>query len=177
MNALTSILALSVMVALCPLAQGGDEKNTRRTVAAQQSHRHYDQRGHRYHRSYNSYGRHFRHYSLGNQFVVGLGSGVPYYYKRYYGDYDYPGVYYDDYEVVRASPPTSYTTAAIGGSTAVAQVQTALAQQGYSSGRIDGQFGSGTRSAILRYQRDNGLVVTGNIDNTLLLSLGLRTQW
>src|SRR5438477_1037504 len=54
-----------------------------------------------------------------------------------------------------------------------AQVQRALAQQGYYYGPIDGVLGPGTRSAIQRYQIDHGLAVTAAIDEQTLYRLGL----
>ena len=53
------------------------------------------------------------------------------------------------------------------------QVQSALARQGYYRGAIDGIVGPGTRSAIAAYQHDNGLAVTGTINNGLLSNLGV----
>lgn len=43
----------------------------------------------------------------------------------------------------------------------VKAVQTILACQGYNPGPIDGIFGSRTRSAVIRYQRDHGLSADG----------------
>lgn len=59
-----------------------------------------------------------------------------------------------------------------GGSVSVA-VQTALSQQGYYRGPIDGVVGPGTRAAIAAYQRDNGLPVTGTITPGVLNDLGV----
>ena len=60
----------------------------------------------------------------------------------------------------------------VGESTA-AEVQSALKQNGYYSGPVDGIIGPMSRSAISAFQRSNGLPVTGNIDQGLLSSLGL----
>ena len=54
-----------------------------------------------------------------------------------------------------------------------AQVQEALAQQGYYYGAIDGVLGPETRDAILRFQADHGLATTAAIDEPTLDSLGL----
>ena len=43
----------------------------------------------------------------------------------------------------------------------VTQLQTALKAQGYYTGTIDGNFGSGTLSAVLAFQRANGLKADG----------------
>ena len=80
-------------------------------------------------------------------------------YDPYYSRYDYDG------------PIFGYGYAAPGDVTA--QVQSSLAQQGYYYGPIDGILGSGTRSAIERYQIDHGLAVTAAIDEQTLYTLGL----
>jgi localization factor PodJL len=53
----------------------------------------------------------------------------------------------------------------------VRSVQADLARLGFNPGPVDGQMGSRTRSAILAYQRANGLSPTGRIDDALLSSL------
>ncbi len=50
----------------------------------------------------------------------------------------------------------------------VAQIQRALAGNGYNPGPIDGKPGRKTRDAILRYQRDNGIRATGIPTNKFL---------
>ena len=50
-------------------------------------------------------------------------------------------------------------------------VQRALRSRGYYKGSVDGDIGSGSRSAIRAYQRDHGLSVSGRIDTALLRSL------
>jgi Putative peptidoglycan binding domain len=54
-----------------------------------------------------------------------------------------------------------------------ANVQTALQQQGYYHGEVDGLIGPLTRSAITDYQRDHGLYMTSAIDQPTLQSLGM----
>ena len=68
---------------------------------------------------------------------------------------------------------SSGTTYASGGGSLSANVQAALARQGYYQGPIDGIVGPGTRSAIAGYQRDNGLAVTGTITDGLVNNLGM----
>ena len=46
-------------------------------------------------------------------------------------------------------------------------LQEMLNQLGYGAGPVDGVMGSGTRSAIMAYQRDQGLPVTGEADAQL----------
>jgi hypothetical protein len=55
----------------------------------------------------------------------------------------------------------------------VANVQTALQQQGYYRGDVDGLLGPLTRAAIATYQRDHGLYVTSAIDQPTLEALGM----
>jgi Putative peptidoglycan binding domain len=55
----------------------------------------------------------------------------------------------------------------------IANVQTALQQQGYYQGEVDGLLGPQTRAAITDYQRANGLVETAAIDQPTLESLGM----
>ena len=55
----------------------------------------------------------------------------------------------------------------------VANVQTALQEQGYYHGEVDGLLGPLTRAAIADYQRDRGLYITSAIDEPTLASLGM----
>ncbi len=55
----------------------------------------------------------------------------------------------------------------------IANVQTALQQQGYYQGEVDGLIGPLTRAAIAGYQRDHGLYETAAIDQPTLESLGM----
>ena len=64
--------------------------------------------------------------------------------------------------------PTVYTDPEI-----VKAAQTALNEAGFDCGRPDGKAGKLTRGGVTKYQEANGLEVTGNIDGTLLHSLGL----
>ena len=54
-----------------------------------------------------------------------------------------------------------------------ANVQSALQQQGYYHGEVDGLIGPLTRGAIADYQRDHGLYTTSTIDQPTLQSLGV----
>src|SRR6267154_2740489 len=54
----------------------------------------------------------------------------------------------------------------------IANVQTALQQQGYYQGEVDGLLGPETRAAVADYQRANGLAETAAIDQPTLESLG-----
>src|SRR6266576_3377482 len=55
----------------------------------------------------------------------------------------------------------------------IANVQSALQQQGYYHGEVDGLIGPLTRGAIADYQRDQGLYTTSTIDQPTLHSLGM----
>jgi hypothetical protein len=55
----------------------------------------------------------------------------------------------------------------------VANVQSALQEQGYYQGEVDGLLGPLTRAALADYQRDNGLYTTAAIDEPTLDALGL----
>jgi hypothetical protein len=55
----------------------------------------------------------------------------------------------------------------------IANVQSALQQQGYYHGGVDGLLGPQTRAAIADYQRDRGLYITSAIDQPTLESLGM----
>jgi hypothetical protein len=55
----------------------------------------------------------------------------------------------------------------------IANVQSALQQQGYYHGEVDGLLGPVTRAAIADYQRDRGLYITSAIDQPTLESLGM----
>ena len=56
----------------------------------------------------------------------------------------------------------------------IADVQSALQQEGYYSGPITGSLDAQTRAALAAYQRDNGLTISGNADQATVESLGLE---
>src|SRR5256886_9667946 len=97
--------------------------------------------------------------------------GYGYYASDYY-PYDYdPGVY-------EGGDADYYGQGAYGSSeqyadSTVTAVQEQLARQGYYRGEIDGIFGAETRRAVVRYQSDQGLRVTGNLSADTLRALGL----
>ena len=64
-----------------------------------------------------------------------------------------------------AAPPAQALPTLLPGSkgSAVAQAQQLLKDKGYYQGRIDGDFGMGTRDAIAAFQRANGLTVDGKV--------------
>ena len=70
--------------------------------------------------------------------------------------------------------PTDGTYDSLGRVPTVRLVQLALREDGYYVGDNRGNYCYETRVAVRRYQRDNGLRVTGKIDDTLLRTLRLR---
>jgi Putative peptidoglycan binding domain len=108
--------------------------------------------------------RHHHRFSFG--FFPYWYPGWGYYDYGYYGypyySYDYPDYYY----------PDSASYSGRNGSASIpVLVQDSLARRGYYAGPVDGVVGSGTRSAIREFQRDNGLPVTGRIDSQLVQAL------
>jgi peptidoglycan hydrolase-like protein with peptidoglycan-binding domain len=59
------------------------------------------------------------------------------------------------------------------GDSTVATVQRALKKLGYYEGRVDGNTGRSTRSAIRSFREDKGLAPSSAIDRSLLRALGL----
>jgi hypothetical protein len=91
--------------------------------------------------------------------------GYPYYYYPYeYG----PGMYEDE---ANYDSQGAYDSAGQVTDSTVAGAQTQLAQQGYYRGEIDGIVGPETRRAIMRYQSDRGLRVTGRLNMDTLRAL------
>ena len=70
--------------------------------------------------------------------------------------------------------PRGFSYSDYSADSTVARVQRKLSAQGYALGRADGVIGPATRNAISDYQQDNGLAVTGRINDPLLASLGLQ---
>ena len=59
-----------------------------------------------------------------------------------------------------------------GGASLPEAVQRQLAKRGYYKGSVDGQFGAESRSALIRFQKKQGLKETGRIDEPTLEALG-----
>lgn len=55
----------------------------------------------------------------------------------------------------------------------VSDIQSVLKNKGYYSGNVDGIFGSATKSAVERFQRDNGLQADGIAGKNTLAALGV----
>lgn len=123
-----------------------------------------------HHGGFNHGGGHHRHHG---SFVF-----YPYYsafYGSFYPGYGYWGYYpgygygYGGYGYGRYAYGRGYG----GGGSIATEVQSALAEMGYYRGPVDGVIGNGTRNAIRRFQRDNGLAPTGRINARLLDELGV----
>jgi len=116
----------------------------------------------------------------GEWFIFDLGFypwypfGYPYDYYAYdYYPYQYdPGIYEgvdgDDYS------QGTYDSSEQDTDSIVAAAQGQLNRQGYYRGDIDGIFGAATRRAVMLYQSDHGLRVTGYLTTDTLQALGLR---
>lgn len=59
------------------------------------------------------------------------------------------------------------------GAPVLAAAQRRLAKLGYYNGYIDGDFGPRTNRALIQYQADYGLPVTGRLDSRTRASLGV----
>lgn len=104
--------------------------------------------------------RHHRHSRAYFAFGYPFGYGYP-----YYGYYPYGYGYY-------GAPREAIYQATVDRSI-VLNVQRRLARAGFYHGAIDGVIGYGTRNAIRSYERANGLRIDGQIDQRLLVTLGL----
>lgn len=154
-------------------APGAQGFNQGRVVArhnAKNWNRHWDRN-----RDHNWHGRRC-HYHNGYWLIYDPFPWYPYGYGYYpYGSY-YDGGYYDDGYYADQSTPAAYTDQQVynNDDSRVADVQRALAREGYYDGAIDGVIGPVTRNALRRYQRAHGLEGTGQIDQALIEALRLR---
>ena len=55
----------------------------------------------------------------------------------------------------------------------VVQIQKKLKSLGYYNGDTDGVYGTGTKNAVVRFQRDRGLTADGIVGANTLRALGL----
>ncbi|MFN2431702.1 MAG: peptidoglycan-binding protein [Gemmatimonadota bacterium] len=69
----------------------------------------------------------------------------------------------------RSDAFTIYTSA-----DAIRAAQNALRQKGYYRGAADGTLGEATQRALVEFQIDNGIIVTGNLDGRTAQALGLE---
>jgi Putative peptidoglycan binding domain len=96
--------------------------------------------------------------------------GAPYFWDSGYWypawGYDPGASYYYDGPIYASSP--EYDPGQV-----VANVQSALQQQGYYQGEIDGILGPQTRASLAEYQSAQGLEPTGAVDEPTLETLGM----
>ena len=114
--------------------------------------------------------RHDRGWWGGHYNRIGLFGGGYYYWDNgfWYPAWGYdPGYSYYPYD----GPIYGYNN--LPPDQVVANVQTALQQQGYYHGDVDGLLGPLTRAAIADYQRDHGLTITSAVDEPTLAALGM----
>jgi hypothetical protein len=89
------------------------------------------------------------------------------------GSYWYPAWGYDPLQSFYDYDGPVYTYSNLLPDEVIANVQTALQNAGYFYGEITGSLGVDTRAAIANFQRDNGLQMTGAIDEATVEALGL----
>lgn len=104
-----------------------------------------------------------------NRFAL-FGGGYYYWNSGYW----YPAYGYDPYFNTYAYDAPIYGYNNLQPGEVVAAVQAELQRLGYDPGVVDGDYGPATRRALLDYQRDNDLPVTGEIDESTLAALGLE---
>lgn len=96
--------------------------------------------------------------------------GSPYYWNAGYWypawGYDPGASYYFDGPIYASNPE-------MDPGQVVANVQSALQQQGYYQGDIDGVLGPQTRAALAEYQSAQGIEPTGAVDEPTLETLGM----
>ncbi len=116
--------------------------------------------------------RHGRHYW--NNHYWGWDGGE---WLSFDGGYYDPGYYASTapyaYDYSEAAPAYSYNSDQGTGSLD-ADVQAALAHDGYYRGPVDGLVGAQTRDAIAAFQSDHGITPTGRINRALLDALGVE---
>jgi len=61
--------------------------------------------------------------------------------------------------------------------TEVTEIQQKLADLGYYSGKVDGIFGSGTKNAVIAFQKDNGLKADGIAGKNTLAALKIGNTY
>jgi hypothetical protein len=87
--------------------------------------------------------------------------------------YWYPAYGYDPYYSTYAYDEPIYGYNDLAPGQVIANVQSALQEQGYYNDAVDGLLGPRTRAALSDFQRDHGLPITAAIDGPTLQALGL----
>ena len=125
----------------------------------------YDQARRRHHRQ-----RHDRSWWRSRYSRIALFAGGYYYWDN---NYWYPAYGYDPYYSTYTYDEPIYGYGDLTPGQVIANVQTALQEQGYYRDAVDGLIGPRTRAALSDFQRDNGLPITAAIDGPTLKALGL----
>ena len=125
----------------------------------------YDQARRRHHRQ-----RHNRSWWRSHYSRIALFAGGYYYWDN---NYWYPAYGYDPYYSTYNYDEPIYGYNNLQPGQVIANVQTALQEQGYYDDAVDGLIGPRTRAALRDFQRDNGLSITAAIDGPTLKALGL----
>jgi hypothetical protein len=101
--------------------------------------------------------------------IVLFGGGYYYWNNNYW----YPAYGYDPYYSTYAYDEPIYGYNDLPPGQVIANVQSALQEQGYYNDAVDGLIGPNTRAALSNFQRDRGLPITAAIDGPTLQALGL----
>ena len=102
--------------------------------------------------------------------IVLFGGGYYYWDNNYW----YPAYGYDPYYSTYAYDEPIYGYDNLPPGQVIANVQSALQEQGYYNDAVDGLIGPNTRAALSKFQRDRGLPITAAIDGPTLQALGLN---
>ena len=114
--------------------------------------------------------RHDREWWRKHYVVIVLVGGGYYYWNS---GYWYPAWGYDPYYQNYDYNGPIYTYNNLLPDQVVINVQHALQELGYYTGSVTGSLGVSTRQALSAYQADNGLDVTGAVDEETVRALGL----
>jgi len=101
--------------------------------------------------------------------IVLFGGGYYYWDNNYW----YPAYGYDPSYSTYAYDEPIYGYNDLVPGQVIANVQSALQEQGYYNDAVDGLIGPRTRAALSDFQRDQGLPITAAIDGPTLQALGL----
>lgn len=77
-------------------------------------------------------------------------------------------------QIAGASAAVTYSRGSTGET--VKKIQQVLADKGYYAGSVDGIFGSGTTSAVKKFQSANGLTADGVVGSKTLAKLGISSS-
>ena len=114
--------------------------------------------------------RHDRSWWRSRYSRIALFAGGYYYWDN---NYWYPAYGYDPYYSTYTYDEPIYGYNDLPPGQVIANVQSALQEQGYYNDAVDGLIGPNTRAALSNFQRDSGLPVTAAIDGPTLQALGL----